>query len=302
MKMNGVNMETFSRVADWTERRYSIPTNMMRDMINEMSEWQEVTSPLVGDRVVISPDLDDISDGIGYSKIVCDDNDGTYAVALKNGELLILEASDFEVVRDTTVPNFHKMWRLDSYTFREWLFDGDGVRIMTELGFRIYYHEEYGFWAGIEVGKGHNVIKDYWIPLYEMLGRTWDEMPIKYMRKKSLMNLLDIQCNIMDTLPGTDIHKYEVCITREDTAAVLLMDWWSSEEPELAVCLHSIVRDARNFELYHDDFLMFESQYKADSIKELADIFAIAEHHHAQLIGWCNNKQEYDWLINYVLS
>lgn len=303
MMKNEMNTEAHQRAFRLMKLMHSVSTDLMRDMMDSMSGWQEITSPLVGDIVALSPDYDDILDS-GYGKIIYAHDDGEYTIVTLDDELLMLTANEFEVVRDgeKVLPNFCEMWNLKTHAIREWLFDGDGVRIMTELGFRIYYHKSHGFWAGVEVGKEFNIIKDYWMPLNEMVGKTWGEMPEKYMRNKSLMRMINMQCNILDTLPGTDIHHYEVCLKREDTNVSMFMEWWSTEEPDLAVCLHSLVRDARNYELYHDDFLLFESQYEADSIKELAAIFEAAEYHYAQLIEWCKNQKEYDWLINIVLS
>ena len=45
---------------------------------------------------------------------------------------------------------------------------------MSECGFRIYKHEEWGCFFGID-GAGYNFYDAHWIPLYKARGLKWHD-------------------------------------------------------------------------------------------------------------------------------
>ena len=43
---------------------------------------------------------------------------------------------------------------------------------MSNLGFRIYYNEDWGYFFGID-GAGYDFYTEHWIPLYKARGLHW---------------------------------------------------------------------------------------------------------------------------------
>lgn len=53
-----------------------------------------------------------------------------------------------------------------------WLIEKDGLLKMSQIGFRIYSHDDWGYFFGIDAA-GFDFYKAYWIPLYEARGLNW---------------------------------------------------------------------------------------------------------------------------------
>lgn len=70
------------------------------------------------------------------------------------------------------LPMWGTMWSFDSIFDEEWLEEKDGIEVMSKLGFRIYHHEEFGYWFGIDAA-GFDFYEEYWIPLYKAHGLHW---------------------------------------------------------------------------------------------------------------------------------
>lgn len=66
------------------------------------------------------------------------------------------------------------MWSFGDGCDDWWLEDGDGIRIMSECGFRIYEHEEFGYFFGID-GCGYDFYEAHWLPLYNARGLQWHD-------------------------------------------------------------------------------------------------------------------------------
>lgn len=65
-----------------------------------------------------------------------------------------------------TMWSFHNS--LDDY----WL--SDNLQAMSDCGFRIYEHDEWGYFFGID-GAGYDFYESHWIPLYKARGLRWHE-------------------------------------------------------------------------------------------------------------------------------
>lgn len=74
------------------------------------------------------------------------------------------------------LPIWGTMWSFESFCDELWLEEeleeDDGIEIMSKLGFRIYYHEEFGYFFGIDAA-GLDFYEEYWIPLYKARGLHW---------------------------------------------------------------------------------------------------------------------------------
>lgn len=165
-------------VTEFNRFPYSMIEKLMQ--IDECS-WREVTVPSVGDMVYIwnFPDEDtegnelDTSENtgeiIGYIQ-----EEEMYHVELDDGVEVLLDESDFEVKRESKLPMWGWLWQFDDSCDDYWLEEKDGIRIMSDCGFRIYEHDEWGYFFGID-GCGYDFYEDHWIPAYKKRGLQWHD-------------------------------------------------------------------------------------------------------------------------------
>lgn len=66
------------------------------------------------------------------------------------------------------------MWSFGDSCDDYWLEYADGVQAMSDCGFRVYQHEEWGFFFGID-GAGYDFYSEHWIPLYKRRGLQWHD-------------------------------------------------------------------------------------------------------------------------------
>ena len=64
------------------------------------------------------------------------------------------------------------MWSFGDSCDDWWLEEKDGIKIMSECGFRIYESYEFGYFFGID-GAGYDFYESHWIPLYKARGLQW---------------------------------------------------------------------------------------------------------------------------------
>ena len=72
------------------------------------------------------------------------------------------------------MPMWGTMWSFSDSTDKYWLEELNGLQSMTELGFRVYESNDYGFFFGID-GAGFDFYEAYWIPLYKKRGLHWHD-------------------------------------------------------------------------------------------------------------------------------
>lgn len=63
------------------------------------------------------------------------------------------------------LPMANYLWQFSNELDNYWLEQEDGIEVMSKLGFRIYEHNEWGYFFGID-SAGHDYYTAYWIPLY----------------------------------------------------------------------------------------------------------------------------------------
>lgn len=73
-----------------------------------------------------------------------------------------------------TLPMWGTMWSFGDSCDDWWLENGDGIKVMSECGFRIYEHVEWGYFFGID-GAGYDFYSEHWIPLYKKRGLEWHD-------------------------------------------------------------------------------------------------------------------------------
>lgn len=138
-------------------------------------EWEELTLPHAGSRVHVF-DLPDSCDTLEHlGEIVAYAADlNKYRVDLDGGPSILVEPDNLEVVDEDTLPMWGTMWSFGDSCDDYWLGYADGIRVMSDCGFRIYQHEEWGYFFGID-GAGYDFYSEHWIPLYKSRGLQWHD-------------------------------------------------------------------------------------------------------------------------------
>ena len=70
------------------------------------------------------------------------------------------------------LPMWGTMWSFGDWTDEYWADNEGGIEKMSKLGFRIYRHEEWGLFFGID-GAGYDFYEAHWEPLYKARGLQW---------------------------------------------------------------------------------------------------------------------------------
>ena len=167
MKRNGMTIK--DATYEWVREFNAIPQGMIAELMrNDPDSWTEVTAKAVCDRVYCHEYGED-----GNIEAY-DGETEMYIVNLDNGEQVYVDESDMSVEYDDGLPMWGTMWSFGDSADDWWLSDGNGIRIMSQCGFRIYEHEEYGYLFGID-GAGYDFYEAHWIPLYKARGLQWHD-------------------------------------------------------------------------------------------------------------------------------
>lgn len=149
----------------WVREMNAIPQGMIEKLyMYNVDDWTEVTMPSKYDRVYVYDNGD-------YGEIT-EIEDDTYTIELDNGDEIKCEASDFEIEQDDCLPMWGTMWSFGDSCDDWWLEEKDGIKVMSECGFRIYESYEFGYFFGID-GAGYDFYESHWIPLYKARGLQW---------------------------------------------------------------------------------------------------------------------------------
>lgn len=69
-------------------------------------------------------------------------------------------------------PSWGTMFQFSDSADDYWLEELDGIKILSECGFRVFYSERWGYFFGLD-GGGYNFYEAHWIPLYKARGLKW---------------------------------------------------------------------------------------------------------------------------------
>lgn len=160
---------------EWVGEMNAIPQAMIQKlMAADPYDWTEVTTPCKNDRVYYYEDSE-------YGEIVCindEDDDIVYLIELENGKTVEAQDDDFEVIRYDELPMWGTMWSFGDGADDWWLENEDGIRKLSECGFRVYESEEFGYYFGID-GAGYSFYDEHWIPLYKERGLHWHDESVE---------------------------------------------------------------------------------------------------------------------------
>lgn len=150
----------------WVSEFNAIPMNMIATLMSyDPDSWHEVTTKCVGNRVYC------------YDYCECgtieayNEETEMYIVALDSEESVeVLEDEmDFS---NNDLPMWGTMWSFGTILDDDWLSDHDGINLMSMCGFKVYEHDEWGYFFGID-GAGYDFYEAHWIPLYKARGLKW---------------------------------------------------------------------------------------------------------------------------------
>lgn len=159
MKFKTIKEATEAFVREMDAYPIGMIDTLMRDY---PYDWYEITKPSVGDYV-----------NSGDGEVIKINKDNTYDIDF-NGKIETLEENEFDVDRDDILPMWGTMWAFNDSIDTYWLEEMNGIQIMSNLGFRIYEHDEWGYFFGID-GAGYDFYEAHWIPLYKARGLQWHE-------------------------------------------------------------------------------------------------------------------------------
>ena len=161
----------------WISEFNRFPQDMIQKlMLMDVDSWHEITVPSCGDKVhvFVLPNKDIYGKKIDAVKPTGEimeylEKEERYRIKLDNEAEIIVKPYGFEVERYDVLPMWEWMWQFGYSYDDDWLEEKDGIRMMSECGFRIYKHDEWGYFFGIE-GAGYDFYEEHWIPLYRKRG------------------------------------------------------------------------------------------------------------------------------------
>lgn len=155
---------------EWVREFNAIDQSILQQYFDDCS-LSEVTVPSKCDRVYVYETGGDENYGeiTGYNE-----ESEMFTVELDSGEEIEVASDGFEVERDGGFPMWSRMWSFGDSCDDWWLEECDGIRIMSDCGFRIYSHEEFGYFFGID-GCAYDFYEAHWLPLYNKRGLQWHD-------------------------------------------------------------------------------------------------------------------------------
>lgn len=163
--MMKTDMTILEATRHWVYGFNAIPTAMLvRLMDQNPEEFSEVTIPTIGDTVYV---YDESINGEITAQV-----DEGYQIILENGTEITATVNDFTLVQNDILPCWGTMWSFGESVDENWLENSAGLTALSACGFRIFKHEDFGYYFGID-GAGYDFYEEHWIPLYTARGLHW---------------------------------------------------------------------------------------------------------------------------------
>ena len=154
---------------EWVKEFNAIPQDMIATLMeHDIDSWSEVTTIAAGDRVYYCDEMC-CGEVLKYDPEteMCD-------VMLDNGKKISTTRYELERATYDLLPMWGTMWSFGDSCDDWWLSNGNGIDMMSACGFRIYEHDEWGYFFGID-GAGYDFYEAHWIPLYKARGLRWHD-------------------------------------------------------------------------------------------------------------------------------
>ena len=153
----------------WVSEFNAFPHSMIKTLWDDHADdWTEITPPAINDKIYVYETGKE-----GEITKIKDSNDETlYSIKLNNGKTIRLKSYELRVTKNSILPMWGTMWSFNSIFDKEWIEKERNQKAMANCGFRIYHHEEWGYFFGID-GAGYDFYEAHWIPLYKARGLQW---------------------------------------------------------------------------------------------------------------------------------
>lgn len=154
---------------EWVGEMNAFPQDMIAKLMEfDIDSWREVTAKSVGKRVYVY-------ENGAYGEITAyNEETEEYTVELDNCDEVQVTNDDMELDNYDGLPMWGTLWQFGDGPDDWWLEEEEGIRLMSECGFRIYEHDEWGYFFGID-GAGYDFYEAHWIPLYKARGLRWHD-------------------------------------------------------------------------------------------------------------------------------
>lgn len=148
-----------NEVRDWVQRLNAVPVSALEKIYEHDGSINEITTPVRGHFVCLF-------DGGAGEVLDYDAETDEYSVRLEeNGEVVSLDENEFYINYDEVFPMWSTMWYMGNPCDDAWFTD-EHIRQMSEMGFRVYYSDDFGYIFGIN-GAGYDFYEAHWVPLYK---------------------------------------------------------------------------------------------------------------------------------------
>lgn len=152
----------------WVNEFNSFPQDMISKLMQfDIDSWHEVTKPTVGVDVWSN-------EYQGTYEVLSIDEETETAMIDVDSEIKEVALNDISLESDTYLPMWGTLWQFGNSCDDYWLEELDGLQLMSDCGFRIYEHDEWGYFFGID-GCGYDFYSGHWLPLYEARGLKWHD-------------------------------------------------------------------------------------------------------------------------------
>ena len=152
----------------WRSEMNAIQTDIILALHKaDLDSWREVTTAGYGDIVYHYP-----SESYGEIKSSADD-DGNFTIWLADNKVVKATSDEIAVERDTLLPMWSTMWSFSDSADEHWIDDPANQEAMSACGFRIYEHDDFGYFFGVD--SNDIFIDRVWLPLYEARGLQWHD-------------------------------------------------------------------------------------------------------------------------------
>lgn len=148
-------------------------------MLAQPEDWEEVTTPAIGDHVVIYEGDEEIEGDVHQLAYDTKNKKTSYGIDIGEEEDLWVDSKSdvFDVVFGEVLPNCNNMFsgRMISGDLisDEWYEDG-GIEILSKIGFRVFKSEQFGYFFGLaDCENDADILEECFDMLYDELGLQW---------------------------------------------------------------------------------------------------------------------------------